>query len=118
MAYKFERLNVWIEARSFIKDVYRIVDKLPRKEQFILGDQIKRAAISIALNIAEGSDKKSDREFIRYLRISIGSINEVITALYIALDLIYIKNNDFQKLYEFSHKLTAMINALIRKIHE
>lgn len=118
MAYKFERLNIWIEARSFIKEIYKVVDKLPRKEQFILGDQIKRAAISIVLNIAEGSDKKSDRDFTRYLRMSIGSINEVVTALYIALDLGYIKSNDFQKLYDFSHKLTAMINALIRKIHE
>jgi len=117
MAYKFEQLKVWIEARLFIKEIYRVVNKFPRKEQFILVDQIKRASISIALNIAEGSDKKSDKDFIRYLRMSIGSINEVITALYIALDLGYIKSNDFNKLYELSHKLTAMINALIRKIY-
>ncbi|HLB95886.1 MAG TPA: four helix bundle protein [Patescibacteria group bacterium] len=117
MYYRFEKLEVWVEARLFIKEIYFVVDKFPKNEQFILGDQLKRAAISIALNIAEGSDKKSDKDFVRYLRIALGSINEVVTALYIALDLEYIDQKNFQKSYKESHKLAAMINSLVRKIN-
>jgi len=116
--YRFEKLRIWIEARKFIKEIYLIVNKFPNNEQFALIAQIKRAAISIALNIVEGSDKKSDKEFIRYLRISIGSINEVIAGLYLAQDLGYLNNTKFQHLYELSHKLSAMINALIRTMNE
>lgn len=118
MYYRFEKLDVWIESRLFIKIIYLVVAKLPKSEQFILGEQIKRAAISIALNIAEGSDKKSDKDFVRYLRIALGSINEVVTALYIARDLQYLSQENFLKLYEQSHKLSAMIHALIKKLND
>lgn len=116
MYYRFEKLSIWIESRNFIKEIYKITNQFPNKEQFVLGAQIKRAAISIALNIAEGTDKKSDKEFTRFLRISLGSINEVVTCIYIALDLNYLNDKDFNKLYEQSSKISAMINALIRKI--
>jgi four helix bundle protein len=79
-------------------------------------DQIRRAAVSIALNISEGSDKKSDAEFIRYLRISAGSVNEVVTALYIAVDLKYLNKDDFGKLYRSANILAAKLNALINSI--
>lgn len=118
MYYRFEKLNVWIEARSFVKSVYQILDSFPSSEKRILIDQIKRAAVSIVLNIAEGSDKNSDKDFIRYLRISLGSINEVVAALFIAKDLCYINEESFILMYEKTHKLSAMINAFIRKINE
>jgi four helix bundle protein len=118
MSYRFEKLNVWTESRNFIRDIYLVINDFPSKEIFILGDQLKRAAISIALNIAEGSDKKSDRDFIRFLRISLGSLNEVVTALYIAKDLNYLNDKTFQKLYLNANKLSAMINALIAKLNE
>lgn len=116
MSYRFEQLNVWIESRSFIKNIYLICNKFPRSESYCLNDQIRRAAISIALNIAEGSDKKSDKDFIRFLRTSLGSVNEVVTALYIALDLKFITQNDFDMLYEQSNKISKMINALVRSL--
>ena len=116
MYYRFEKLNVWTESKNFITPIYKIVEKFPLKERFVLGDQLKRASISIILNIAEGSDKKSDKDFIRFLRISLGSINEVVTCLYIALDLNYLSKNDFHKSYEQSSKIAAMINALIKKL--
>lgn len=116
MYYRFEKLNVWIESRNFIKRIYGITQSFPAKEQFVLADQLKRAAISIALNIAEGSDKKSDKDFIRFLRISLGSINEVVTCLYIALDLNYLKHKEFDELYQHANKITSMINALISKL--
>lgn len=118
MSYRFEKLNVWGESRLFIKEIYLIVNSFPAKEIFVLGDQLKRAVISIALNIAEGSDKKSDRDFIRFLRISLGSVNEVVTALYIGKDLNLIKDSKFNNLYDHANKLSAMINSLIRKLNE
>lgn len=118
MYYNFEKLGVWAESRIFIKKIYILLNKLPKIENYIICDQIKRASISIALNIAEGSDKRSKKEFIRYLRISLGSINEVVTALYIVRDLEYINDTDFKSLYDYSHKLSAMINALIGKLNE
>lgn len=118
MQYNFEKLNIWQESRAFIKEVYKVLAHFPESERYALANQIKRAAISIALNIAEGSAKKSKKDFIRYLRISTGSIYELITALYIARDLKYLADSQFDVLYQHSHKLSAMIYALIRKLDE
>ena len=115
MNYRFEKLNIWIESRKFVKEIYLVLKKFPQNEQYVLGDQIRRAAISIVLNIVEGSAKKSDKDFTRYLRISIGSLNEVVAGLYLSLDLGYINQEEFQKLYDFTHKLSAMIQAMIKK---
>lgn len=116
MPYNFEKLNVWHESRTLLKNIYVIVDNFPAKEQFALTSQIKRAAISIPLNIAEGSGKSSKKDFIRFLRISVGSIYELVTAFYIAKDLKYIKEAEFTNFYNDSHKICAMINALINKL--
>lgn len=72
--------------------------------------------MSIALNIAEGSDRKSDKEFQRYLRTAITSLEEVVTALYIALDQSYITQEEFDKIYLSANKLAARINALINSL--
>ena len=63
-----------------------------------------------------GLAQHPDKEFVRFLRIALGSINEVVTCLYIAKDLGYLREPDFKNLYEYSHKLSAMINALIGKL--
>lgn len=116
MNFRFEKLHVWQDSRNFINNIYTITRQFPTSEKFALVDQLRRAAISIALNIAEGSDRKSDLEFIRYLRMSISSTEEVITALYISLDQRYIKQKDFDKLYQESHMIVAKLNALIKSL--
>jgi len=116
MSYRFEKLNVWIKSRDFIKTIYFVTEKFPAKE-FSLKDQLKRAVVSIALNIAEGSDKKSDKDFIRFLRISIGSTNEVVTILYIAKDLGFMHEKDFINAYNLSCEIVRMLNALIGKLN-
>lgn len=113
MSFRFERLEVWLKARLFAVETYRIASKFPKTELFGLTDQIKRAAVSVALNIAEGSDRKSDKEFVRYLRMAIGSLEEVVTALYIARDLEYIDENGFVPLYQEANVLVSKLNALI-----
>ncbi|MBI2334666.1 four helix bundle protein [Candidatus Daviesbacteria bacterium] len=65
MKFRFENLQVWQDARSFVNHIYFITKKFPVDERFGLIDQLRRAAVSIALNIAEGSDRKSDIEFRR-----------------------------------------------------
>ena len=83
MSFRFEKLTVWKDARKFISNTYSLTKMFPTEEKFGLIDQIRRAAVSVALNIAEGSDRKSDAEFKRFLRMAIGSCEEVVTAFYI-----------------------------------
>lgn len=116
MKFRFENLQVWQDARNFVNHIYSITQNFPSDERFGLTDQLRRAAVSIALNIAEGSDRKSDIEFRRYLRMSITSTEEVVTALFIALDQKYLSQTDFNKLYESAHMIVAKLNALINKL--
>lgn len=114
--FRFEKLEVWKQARELISLVYRITANFPTNERFGLIDQLRRAAISIALNIAEGSTKGSDADFKRYLKMAQGSINEVVTGFYIALDQRFINQKGFDQVYDFSLKLNARLNALIKSI--
>jgi len=116
MSFRFEKLNVWQDARVFVNHIYAITRKFPRDEKFGLIDQLRRAALSVILNIAEGSDRKSDAEFKRFLRMAITSVEEVVTGLYIALDQKYITQNQFEKLYLEANQLVARINALIKSL--
>ncbi len=114
--FRFEKLEVWQLARVFVGKIYKTTRSFPRDELFGLISQIRRAAISILLNIAEGSDRKSDLEFIRFLRISITSLEEVISGLYLSLDQDFINQKEFAQLYEDSHRLMAKLNALVNSL--
>jgi len=117
MAYKFEKLKVWQISRQFVKLIYTITKEYPDNEKFGLTSQTNRAVVSIMLNIAEGSERKSDIEFIRFLRIAYTSMLEVISACYIALDQNYISQERFDYVYDSSHILGKKINALIKSIN-
>ena len=84
MAFRFLSFPVYKDIKDFIKEVYAVSKKFPQDEQFGITNQLRRAAVSIALNIAEGSDRGSDKEFKRFIDISIGSLNEVVAVLDIA----------------------------------
>lgn len=116
--YKFEKLEVWQLARSFSTQVYTATQAFPAQERFGITSQIRRATISVGLNIAEGSDRRSDKDFISYLRISHGSLSEVIAALYIARDLGYIDQTGFDSIYQESAKLAAKIKSLINYLNK
>ncbi|HAJ32243.1 MAG TPA: diversity-generating retroelement protein bAvd family protein [Candidatus Atribacteria bacterium] len=86
----FEELPVWKDARKFANKIYNLTKKFPKEERYGLTSQITRAAVSIGSNIAEGFDRYSKKDFIRFLIIARGSISEIQNNLYIALDLKYI----------------------------
>ena len=117
MTYRFEQLEVWKLARQFVNLIYTVTKDFPKDEMFGLISQMRRAALSILLNITEGSDRKSDIEFIRFLRIAYTSMEEVIAASFIALDQKYISQNRFNFIYNSSNILGKKMNALIKSLN-
>lgn len=118
MASRAQKFPIYIEIRNFIKEVYIISGLFPKWEQFELASQLRRAATSILLNFIEGSARKSDAEFNRFLLIAVGSATEIIAIIDIALDQKYITiekyteiqdrvENIIKQLYGFSRKLKS-----------
>ncbi len=114
--YRFEKLDVWKLARQFVNVIYKISKEFPKDELFCLTSQIRRATLSIMLNITEGSDRKSDQEFIRFLRIAFTSMEEVIACTYVALDQGYMSKERFNFIYDKSNELAKKLNALINSL--
>lgn len=110
----FEELPVWKDARKFANKIYNLTKKFPKEENYGLTSQITRATVSIGSNIAEGFDRYSKKDFIKFLIIARGSISEIQNDLYIALDLKYIKQNDFQETYALAKELGKQINGFIK----
>ena len=86
MIERFEDLECWKQARKIVNQIYKFTEQKPFANDWALKEQIRRAAISIMSNIAEGSCRRSNKEFLNFLNISLGSLEEVKSQLYIALD--------------------------------
>ncbi len=114
--FNFEKLIVWQEARQLVKEIYRITAKFPKEETFGLTNQIRRAAVSIVLNLAEGANRSSKKEKIRFYEMSHTSIDEVVSCFYIALDLDYVSESEFEGIYELLSKQAAKTVALKNSI--
>ncbi len=108
---KFEDIEAWKEARLLVKEIYQQVRSI---KDYGFRDQIQRAAISVMSNIAEGFDRGSNKEFIQFLIIARGSVSEVKSLSYAALDIGYIDDETFNKISERCLKLTSLINGFIR----
>jgi four helix bundle protein len=112
---RFEDIIAWQKARVLVNDLYNIVEQVERfKRDYNLKDQIFRASFSIMLNIAEGFGRRSNKEFKQFLIVAHGSIAEVQSALYIALDRKYIDQPKFTFLYDASSEISKMIMGLIK----
>lgn len=118
MSYKygFEKLEVWQDARLFVKDIYTITKLFPNDERFNLCAQIQRASISIVSNIAEGLSRSSEKEKIRFIEIAYGSLMEVYCQIQISADLAYISDQQFDNLKLSIDKIANKLNALNRSI--
>ena len=110
----YRDLEVWQKAMSFVEDVYKAVRTFPREEQYGLADQIRRAAVSIPSNIAEGFGRDSNAEFLRFLSISRGSLYEVSTQLEIARRIGYLPPRT--GLYPKIVSIGKMLNSLRRRL--
>lgn len=112
-----KELNVWKESMILVKDVYFLLRHFPQEEQFALCSQMRRAAVSIPSNIAEGCGRNSDKELIRFCYISAGSIAELETQLLISVELQYIEANDhiFMQLISVKKLLSGLIRHIQSK---
>lgn len=119
MEFSYEKLEVAKLAKRLITEVYVLTEKFPAKEIYGLVNQIRRAIVSVLLNIAEGSNKESKKDFNKFVRISIGSLVEVDCGLKIAIDLDYIVAVDYNKLEptikELYFKLIGLSKYLLNK---
>lgn len=116
--YKFENLEVWQFAGDLLDLVYEIDKHLPKSEQFNLSVQMRRASVSISLNIAEGSTSASNAEFIRFLKIAIRSYIEVYGCYLLIIRRKYIGREDqvCVKFEETGAKLFAKLQALVKSL--
>lgn len=113
---KFRKLEVWNKAMNFIEEIYRITNKFPTNETYGLTSQLRRSAISIALNIAEGSGAGSDNEFKRFLTITLRSAYEVMCGVEIAKRLNYCDEVETSKLFKNCDEVSAMLSGLKKKL--
>lgn len=113
----FKELEVWREGRLLVKDIYLLTESLPDDEKFGLTSQIKRCIISIPSNIAEGSAKESQKDFARFLQISLGSCFELESHLILSLDLEIINTEKTLICLENIQRLQRRISSFIKYIN-
>lgn len=116
MAFRFLQFRIYKSARAFYTEIAKIAGTFPTKEQFVLTSQLLRAALSILLNIAEGSDRNSDKDFNHFLTIAHGSLNEVVAALDVALVRGYIDHSQFDSLFEAASQLSKQLATFRRTL--
>lgn len=112
MSFKFEKLIVWQKAVDLAADIHDLTRDFPKDELFVLTAQIKRAADSVSLNIAEGSTGQSNVEFNRFLSYALRSNIEVVGCLFLAQKRNLIQQPSFSKLYQQCEEILAMLNSL------
>lgn len=111
---KFEDIEAWQEARKLVNYVYRVCSVKAFNNDYSLIDQIRRAAVSIMANIAEGFSRQGNKEFVQFLFIAKSSATETQSHLYVALDQCYIQKEDFEQLYESLEKIQRQISNFIK----
>jgi len=116
MSFKFEKLKVWQKSVDLAGIVDELTRTFPKEELFVLSAQIKRAADSISLNIAEGSTGQSNAEFKKFLTYALRSDIEVVGCLYLAQRRRIIDQENFSNIYKLCEEILVMINALKRSL--
>ena len=114
----FRELKVWQKSVKIVQIIYSCTNKYPRDELFGLTAQTRRCAISIPCNIAEGYGRRSTRDYLRFLNISMGSLYELITLLEISKTLELMNDTLFTELSDLAQEIERMLSSLIRKIQQ
>nr|WP_297306892.1 four helix bundle protein [uncultured Flavobacterium sp.] len=111
-------LEVWKLSIDFVTEIYAITKSYPKEEQFGITNQIRRAAVSVPSNIAEGAGRRSDKEFLQFLYIALGSVQEIDTQLLISLNLEFISKSDYDNLMTKLNQISKMLFGLIKSIKQ
>ncbi|PWW30095.1 four helix bundle protein [Chryseobacterium sp. AG844] len=112
----FKELLVWQRSIDFVTEIYRTTEVFPKDEIYGLPSQIRRAAVSIPSNIAEGNSRRSKPDYVQFLKISRGSCAEVETQLIISKNLKFLNENEHLKLNEKIIEISKMLNGLINSL--
>ncbi len=114
----YKELRVWQKAMDLVTEIYQLCRFLPKEETYGLSDQMRRAAVSIPSNIAEGQARDSEKDFIRYLYIAQGSRAELETQLEICVNLNYLSREQISAAETFSSQTGRMIRTLIKTLKQ
>lgn len=110
---KFEDLKIWQEARILTRRIYEVTAKEPFRRDYELSDQMRRSAVSVMANIAEGFERCNNKEFVQFLFIAKSSCGELRSHLYVAVDQHYLSDSEHSELSTQAAGLTTMIYNLI-----
>jgi four helix bundle protein len=113
---RFEEINAWQKSRELTRDIYHVTKQGPFSKDFGLRNQIRNASSSVMSNIAEGFERSGAGEFGQFLSIAKGSVGEVKSQLYIAVDQEYLDKKTFEKLFSAATEISKMINGLMGHI--
>jgi four helix bundle protein len=116
LSYRHQDLIVWQKARAFATEIYRATEDFPKTEIYGLTSQLRRAAVSIASNIAEGQGRMTVGEFRHFLEQARGSLLELETQLAIAVDLHFLTSAEFESLEGRSSEVRRLLNGLIESL--
>ncbi|MEK6539974.1 MAG: four helix bundle protein [Deltaproteobacteria bacterium] len=114
--FRFVDFQVYKDAKEFYKLIIKETSKFPKEFLFDLTSQLRRSALSVALNIAEGSAKKSDKDFNRFIEISLGSINESVACLEISFEIGLISKAVFNDLLLKAENITRQLGGFSKKL--
>lgn len=112
----FRSLKVWEKSHTWVLDVYRVTESFPKAEVYGLTSQLRRSAMSVPINIAEGCGRGSDKDLCRFLQISMGSASEAEYQLLLAHDLKYLPTSEYHRLHESVNEIKRMLTGLMQKI--
>jgi four helix bundle protein len=117
MPFKFEKLIVWQKAVDLADKVNQLTKRFPKEELYVLTSQIKRAADSVSLNIAEGSTGQTNPEFKKFLSYALRSNIEVVACLHLAKRRSIIDETTFDEIYNQCEEILVMVNSLRKKLN-
>lgn len=118
MPSNYRDLLVWKKSVDLVEMIYLLVRKLPKEELYGISDQMRRAAVSVPSNIAEGQQRDSDKDFKRFLAISRGSVAELETQLIICGRLGYLGKSDIDNVLQLCYELRKMLSSLMLKLKD
>lgn len=114
----YRELIVWQKSMVLVNEIYKVSRSFPNDENFGLTSQLRRSAVSVPSNVAEGYGRNSLNDYIRFLNISVGSLYEMKTQIEIAFNLKYVGKSNFEELHNNTKEIERMMSSLIRKLKE